>query len=446
MSKEDKPEEGEETRTDTATETEGEGTEPEMTPEEAQNKYREQQDWYQNRKAIYDRRKEINAENAEDDVEPYEDLKAQQDRMNAELAGEDPDKAPLSEEEIAELEAEARGETREQEEEPEGQTTEDVEREEVAEEPEEPEYVEVKVDGQTHQVPKQEVEERGGLKAYQLERASYARMQRLAEQERELTRRQRELEAEAERRLRQGEQSQAGTPDPAQQDQAGPPSDEGARGDDAVSEANKQLVAEVQEQLYSGDPEKAQEAISKLLEAQRGSQSVNEQRLLERLTERLRQTQPAQGEHQQQPEQEREPSEIERQWAELREQQMQEARRVLSEDFPDIIENERLRNFARTEYNNMLQDPANAGRSLADIARESAQIVRREMGLRSPKERLDARRDQKRRIPQTKRTTKRRKEPESGPRPPSRKQYLDMMRRARGQAATAEDLSPRGRR
>lgn len=268
-----------------------------------------------------------------------------------------------------------------------------------------PEYdpedtVEVKVLGATYQVPRQDVDDAGGVAAYQKQRAANIRFQEAAT---------------LEKRARQQLEEQ-----PVQQ-QADLPTPDGETAD-ADREA---LREELLDTVANGSEEDIDSWIDKRIAARQQRQAS---------------PQPSTPPSEPPPTTEGEDS-LERQWRE----EVAEANEMMNRDFPDIMGNVDLRVAATAEFNRIKTLPSSYGRTQSELAREAAGLVRKRQSAidrnTAQPDPVEAERqtriERKRAMPQTSRaaqvqapnvTTERKV--------PSAKEHIARLRRKSGQDLT----------
>lgn len=204
-----------------------------------------------------------------------------------------------------------------------------------------PERVKVKVLGEEYEVPRGDVDEAGGIVAYQKDRAASIRLQQAAKREAELKRREAEL-------------NQRATAAPAQ-------SSTSTREGDATSVEAKATA--LVDDLYSGDPKRAREAIAEVIRASSQPAAVLD------------------------------PAEIARNAAQLLRQQdskpqttggsadpglaieIDELNSMMAEQYSDIVNDPDLKKRALDKFNALRADPDNKHRRMVDLGREAARSV-----------------------------------------------------------------------
>jgi hypothetical protein len=231
------------------------------------------------------------------------------------------------------------------------------------------ELVTIKVYGEERRVPKAEVDEAGGIAAYQ--KAAAAAEKARIEQQRA------RLQAEEQRMLRVAENLRNGLDENGQPLAPKPP----PQGVPAIS---KEALEAAVKGLYSGDAEEAAAALEKLVTQIQGRAGTTnevspevvravEARVLERMEER--------------------------ETLRTEEQDVAEANRIFREDFKDIADDPDMMLWAKGLANTLSQDPEYSGKSRSEIARTVGTRIREKLGRPAQKSELDSRRELKRTLP-----------------------------------------------
>lgn len=282
--------------------------------------------------------------------------------------------------------------------------------------------VSVKILGKHYDVPQQDIDDAGGLEAYQKNRAATIRLQRAAILEQRVTQR-----------------VSATVSPPQPEEQEADPSTDGQSEADISVDA---LQAEMMDVVIDGNEDDIKRWIEqRLTKAQQPAKP----------TPPAEEPRPAVSESP-------EDSEILTELQSQRELDIEETNHMMNEEFPDIMkgsqpsatELERRRLADAQEYFQVLaSDPHNEGRSQKEMAREAANRARR---IRYPEEETSQpvppieqerrkRVIRKRRLPQASRAdtgapSNRKQEKKV----PSRKDHFRRLRRAAGQDLTEDDL------
>lgn len=268
-----------------------------------------------------------------------------------------------------------------------------------------PKMVTVKVLGREFEVPAADVEEAGGLKAYQLERSAQERLRQAANREAELKAEREKLDEDRKKLEQQRESAgPASTAGPS----STPPGDAG-NGDVAI-EAGKIVDA-----LYSGDRNATRDAIQKIL-ARPGSEKIDAAEIARQAAALAK--------------------------AELREQAsapaktpeapkpvdpaIEELNAYMAEKFADVLADAALREKALNEFNRLKALPENANRRLTDIGRDAGNFAKKS----APHPRQEVI-EKKKALPPVSSGTQAHTPP-AAPAAPSNSSHVARMRQARG--------------
>lgn len=217
-----------------------------------------------------------------------------------------------------------------------------------------PERVNVTVNGQSFEVPKEDVVEAGGIKAYQLERAASMRMQDAAKREAELAAERAALEAERKAWLEQRASAGASpAPAPGVAPGAAPTPTGGAGTSDDVKAKAEKLAKD----LYSGDPKLAAAAIEQIVSASQ-VKVTDPQELARQAAELLKQQETAAPAPAKQPEA-KQPVDPE----------LRELNDYMVEKFKDVLDDPEQKRIALQKFEELKADPANKYRRLIDLGR-----------------------------------------------------------------------------
>lgn len=265
------------------------------------------------------------------------------------------------------------------------------------------EFVTIKVYGEERRVPKAEVDEAGGIAAYQKAVAAAEKTRVNEERAR--------LQAEEQRLLRIAENLRNGL-DERGQPLAPKPPPQGV----PVSAISREALEATVKGLYSGDAEEATVALEKLVTQISGRQGTAnevppeivrtvEARVLERIEER--------------------------ESARSEARDVEEANRIFREDFKDIANDPEMMLWAKGLASTLTEAPENKGKSRAEIARQVGNRIREKLGRPLQKGELESRRDLKRTLPSS--TTGSGRVPAQEPkRFPSNADYIQQLRRNSG--------------
>ena len=312
--------------------------------------------------ASRDKREADDADSLSEDGEPVSELNLAHARiMDAESRGEEPDPADLEfgTEELEEGEGTASAEAMARE--AAGEDIEEEAEDVVVEGKEKPQdkvvpldtdyssdTIEAKVDGNTYTVPKWEVDEAGGLEAYQKKRTATRRLRnmgnRIAQTQSDLA----ELVSQ-----QTADRSSAETL----------PSSEGAS-ENETSVA--QLRAEATDLLWDGDPEgaKAKNAEADALMMSQGMAQVSD----------------GDGSSPPQIELPESAKAMQREVKADQDLQMDEANALAREEFGDICNDPTLKGVLFNKFADMYRDEINSGREMKHVVREAGLWLRGQMG------------------------------------------------------------------
>ena len=282
----------------------------------------------------------------------------------------------------------------------------------------------VKVYGETYEVPRQDVDDAGGIEAYQKARAANIRLQDLATKEADLRKREKALR----------DQEKRSKPSEKQAD----PSHADGRGDaDAeVDSLTRELLTTVVDS--EADPDAIKDWVRKNLSEARAKVAAEQAPPSDPAEQQSIELSPAEQE--------------------LRDEMMRDriaANRMMREEFPDIIADQRAKArgdgvdglfvIARQRYERLARDPSNAGRTQREIAREAALWARRASNTQpAPRERrqpnaVEEERQQrivrKRKLPQPSRADARKPHQPEQPEKSTqqrRREHFARIRRAQG--------------
>lgn len=227
--------------------------------------------------------------------------------------------------------------------------------------------VKVKVLGQEFEVPQSDVDEAGGITAYQKDRAASMRLQDAARREADLKAEREALRKEREQFQQERESSGRNAPAKAPGAPAGAaPIQKDGAGEGEDVQAKAEAIAN---DLYSGNPKRARAAIAQIMQAQTA------------------------------PVAQIDPAEVARQAAELLKQQdqqrdngksapaqpvdagmkveLQELNDMMSSEYRDLLEDPDMKAKALAKFNELRADPANKYRRLVDMGREAAKLTQK---------------------------------------------------------------------
>lgn len=237
------------------------------------------------------------------------------------------------------------------------------------------ERVTVKVNGKEFDVPKRDVDEAGGVEAYQKRRAAAIVLNETA-----LLRKKAQAElAEAEkiRRDLEGRAAQGApaTREPPPGGTQQPPATGAAGGKGDVGAEASEIV----KALYSGDPKRAAEAVAKVLTAARSGVTPEQvaDQALAMLNKRAAEA----------PGEKREPAVTEFDPAERK-----AANEMMSREYADVMSNAAARDAATKQFMKLANDPNNAGRSLVEMSREAGEHARATVRPHPRQETIDRKR------------------------------------------------------
>lgn len=267
-----------------------------------------------------------------------------------------------------------------------------------------PERVKVKVLGQEFEVPREDVEEAGGLKAYQLERAASIRLQNAAREEAR-------LKAERDQFERDKRASAGASPAPAAgSTPAAAPTSQGGAGESADVAARAEAIVS---DLYSGDPKRAKAAVQQVLAASQSPQ-IDPKELARQAAELLQQREPAPA-----------PAATQPVAAQPIDPEVAELNEYMSSQFEDVLQDDTMRAKALSEFNRLKALPENRQRRLIDLGREAGREARKS----GPHPRQDVV-ERKQKLPPSVAGTQTHAPAEQ--QPMSRSEHIAVMRKARG--------------
>ncbi len=229
------------------------------------------------------------------------------------------------------------------------------------------ERVKVKVLGQEFEVPRQDVEDAGGLVAYQKSRAASIRLQQAAKREAELKAERERLEEE--RRQFEQQRGSAGRNAPASKAPGGTPgaapTQQGGVGDGADVEEQAQAIAA---DLYSGDPKRARAAIAKVLQASRApTHTLDPEAVARQAAELLKAQDDAAAKPT--PPTNKTPTDPALQV------EIDELNAYMAERFAHLLSDPTLKQQAMEEFQRLRSLPENRHRRLVDLGREAGNKV-----------------------------------------------------------------------
>jgi hypothetical protein len=273
--------------------------------------------------------------------------------------------------------------------------------EQVSEPQDQPDEVTVKINGKERKVPREKVEEAGGVQAYQKQAAAAEELRlakderrRLQDMEQQLVQKAQQLQA-YEQQISQRAVQQPASPPPAQAGEL------------------KQMATQYHEAVLNGDIETASELLIKLQGAQK--QATPDADAIARKA-----AQEARAAMQQERQQERQ---------QAFERERLEAVAKFEEEFSDIAEDPELRDFADMKTTKILKEHPEW--SPAKIIGEAARQVREALGKPVKSDSTTSKLDAKRSMT-TVRGGSARATPKPAPKAPTRSQYVENLRKARG--------------
>jgi len=284
-----------------------------------------------------------------------------------------------------------------------------------ADDPVDVEYVDVVVYDRTHKVPKRDIDAAGGLKAYQMNRASNVRFQQAAAIKQKSDRQLQEIKArEEELARREKELSQHTSRNPSSVPDEELP-DQGAQ-EKAVERSDK--VKSIVDRIFSGKEEDAARAVEEILDSVEARPSLSADAVAKMVLEQLHSEQRQQQTSQRSTEQD--------EFAAMQEDNRKRVNHTMRTEYADVMANPLKKNLALLRYQHLVNDPNNAGRDPADIAREAGDQARKVM-IDDPDAELENRRAEKRNMP---RETSARQTvtPQQEKRPPSVKSHIERLR------------------
>lgn len=286
--------------------------------------------------------------------------------------------------------------------------------------------VQLKVFGDTIELPASRVEELGGPRAAQMFLAADYRFRQatmLAKQAQEASNaadaKRREIE-ELERKIRGHAE---GDPPPTQRQGT---DNQGAAADEAIRAAAKKLTGE----MFSGDPQRIEDALTEVLAIRSpGSPPPAVEDIASLVAARLERDQSL-----------RVARENDEKAKDAREKERLALNALMAEKYGDLVGNPELRDITYAKFSQMRADPRNAGRSLVSIGDECGALVAKALGIQTgatPEEAikpaLQARTQLKRRIPSPSVSADRAPSGEVDTAPLTGSEIVNMLRAARGQ-------------
>lgn len=279
--------------------------------------------------------------------------------------------------------------------------------------------VKVKVLGQEFEVPRQDVEDEGGLEAYQKSRAASMRLQHAAREKAELQAERERLQEE--KRQFEQQRASAGRQAPANKAPGGTPgaapTQQGGAGDGADVEAQAQAIAT---DLYSGDPKRARAAIAQVLNASRAPVATLDPEVVAKQAAEMLRTQDQQASAPQAPEPQKNPPTDPALQVEI-----EELNAMMAERFRDLLSDPERKQQALAEFQRMRALPENRHRRLVDIGRDAANTVQ----ANGPNPRAEVA-QRKRSLPPALTGTQAHRPVESAPL--NNSSWIERMRQARG--------------
>lgn len=274
------------------------------------------------------------------------------------------------------------------------------------------ERVKVKVLGQEFEVPQRDIDEAGGVAAYQKDRAATMRLQSAAKREAELKEQQAAFQQEREQWNQQ--RDSAGRNAPAKVPGSTPgtaPIQKDGAGDGADVEEQAEAIAR---DLYSGDPKRAKAAIAKIIQnSTTPVAQLDPEDLARQAAELLKKQDNGK------PEPTKQPVDV------AVSVEIKELNDMMSLEYRALLDDPDMKAKALAKFEALRADPANKYRRLVDMGREAAKAAQAE-GEHPRKDILE----RKRTLPPT--ASGSRVHRPSDPAPISNSSYVERMRKARG--------------
>lgn len=233
------------------------------------------------------------------------------------------------------------------------------------------EFVTIKVYGVERQAPKAEVEQAGGVAAYQKAVAAEVKLE-------EAARREAAVRAEEARLLRIANNLKNGLDENGQPLAAPKPPVTGV----PASAISKEALGPTVKALYSGDADEAAEALAQVLSQVAPNTQPATPEIVRAVTAQVQENLRSEGE------------------AREAERDLKEANRIFRETFKEIASDPDMMVWAKGMANTLSADPENQGKSRAEIATLVGTRIREKLG-RPTTTAMDERRALKRNLPQT---------------------------------------------
>lgn len=262
------------------------------------------------------------------------------------------------------------------------------------------EMVTVKINGKEKRVSRAKVDEAGGLDIYQKRLAAEDNMRQAAEERRRVQEYEQQLVAKAQELQRYEQEIQKRA---TQQPASSPPSDG----------ETKQMAREYHEAMLNGDLDRADELLIKLQGAQRQA-TPDADAIARKAAAEAKKA-----------------MDYERQQEALKafEKERQEANELFEEEFADVAEDPELRDWANQKTAKLFKENPDWGpkKIISEAARQVREAIGKNVPAAEPSSKLEA----KRSMTNVKGGSTR-AAPRPVPKPPSRSQYVENLRKARG--------------
>lgn len=221
--------------------------------------------------------------------------------------------------------------------------------------------VKVKVLGQEFEVPQSDIDEAGGVVAYQKDRAASMRLQQAAREQASIKAEREALEKERQALAQQ--RDSAGRNAPATSTGRTPgaaPTHQGGAGEGADVEAQAAAIAN---DLYSGDPKRAKAAIAKIMQgSSQPAHTLDPAEVARQAADLLKK-------------QDQEPAPTPQQVDVATQVEINELNSMMAAKFGEVLENPDMKAKALSKFEELRKDPANRYRRLVDMGREAAQFA-----------------------------------------------------------------------
>lgn len=277
--------------------------------------------------------------------------------------------------------------------------------------------VDVVIYGRTYSVPQRDIDKAGGLEAYQRIRAANIRFQEAAATRKRAQRQEQELKKREEELKKLEKELKERSSRTASKD-AEPPAT-GAH-EEAETKDRAVKVKEIVDGIFSGKEADAEAAIQKILDSVESRPSLSAEQVADMVLEKL-------NSEQQQSEQQTQDDEEQAFFQESK----RRVNQVMREEYSDVMAVPLLRNVALMRFQELRNDPANAGRDWADLAREAGDQAKK-IQVTDPEREIETRTAEKRGMPARSTARDRARSDDGKAKPPSNKSHIERLRQRAG--------------